>query len=322
MGRCPSCGRESRHEFCEACSAYVGVPDETYDDERDEDDRDEPADDPAGTPALPPAAVLPGAAIPPPPVRWLGQQVARDVRCAACGVYGPDGRTFCAACGDAVAARPAEPDPPRPPWWRRAVRRSFGRAFRRRPAVVTGPIGPIPVLREPADRRWGLVALVVLPVIAVAAIPGARAAYHVATARYEPVRPSGATGPSVPHHAATRLVDGIVNTSWIGPPRSGHVVAVRVDFAAPVDVDRIGVTQGAGETPESYAAYQRVEVLSLVFDDGTTARVRLADKPGFQPLRVRARAVRWVRMTVVSRYPASAPRHGPALSEVEFFRLS
>ncbi|HWL34877.1 MAG TPA: discoidin domain-containing protein [Frankiaceae bacterium] len=289
MARCQNCALETGREFCDDCTEYVAPP-------------TAPA-----TGAPPPPPVLPGPPEDRAPVRRPAEVERHpdDVRCLACGATSPPGRTFCRFCGLPLARVPA---PPRPP--REARRRVLLRRIRewRRPALAV------------------LLAVAVLGLVVVAAPPAARglasaarAAHRALTLRYEPVRPLTANGRAAAGHSPARVVDGITNTSWAAPGVAAPVL--RVGFATAVDVDRLGVTQGAGEQPEAYARFARAHRLALTFDDGTTTTVTLRDAPGFQSVAVRARAVRWVRIKVVARFPGTVRGHGVALSEVEFFRL-
>jgi hypothetical protein len=326
MATCQNCGRETAREFCEDCAEYVGPP-------------TAPA---TGAPA--PPAVLPGPEAVRAPIRRSAagdDYRADDVRCLACGRSNPAARTFCRFCGLPLERVPAPPRNRRLSRWQ-ALRHDVVRAFHR-PSVTTKPIGtphaassalavvdPAPADASHPLRRKAFAALIALTLLgltaaAVAARPRVaatlatlgQAAHRALTLRYEPVRPSAATGGAATGYPAGLAVDGISNTSWVA--RGAPVL--RVDFTEPVDLDRVGITQGAGEEPEAYARFARAARLALVFDDGTRATVALTDAPGFQSAPVHARRIRWVRLTVVATYPGTVPRNGVALSELEFFRL-
>jgi hypothetical protein len=302
VARCQSCGLGTGREFCDGCGEYVAPP-------------TAPA-----TGAPPPPPVLPGPPAVAAPARRGPEPERRvgDVRCLACGGTSPPHRTFCRFCGQPLERAPLPPRPRGEAWWR--VRRHAVERWLRERAAAT----PALPWRRTALRLALAAALVAL--VAVAGPPAkrglagaGRAAHRRLTLTYEPVRPLAATGRADAGHAAPRVVDGITNTSWAAPRVTEPVL--RVGFATAVDVDRLGVTQGAGEQPESYARFARARRLALTFDDGTTATVTLLDKPGFQSVPVRARRVRWVRIRVVATFPGTVPRYGVALSEVEFFRL-
>jgi hypothetical protein len=296
MARCPNCGLETRREFCEDCAEYVAPP----------------TGAPTGAPA--PGPVLPGPELARPPVRRRTEVAAYrpdDVRCLECGRLSSPGRTFCRYCGRPLARELVVPVRHRRP----------SRWHRLRPEVVPDLVRPVPKVVVAA-------ALVVSAAVVAAARPLAtaqlerveRKAQRVLTLRYEPVRPRTATGGAAAGRPAALAIDGITNTSWAAPSATGEA-ALHVHFATVVDIDRLGVTQGAGEQPEAYARFARAARLALTFDDGTTATVRLADKPGFQSVGLHARHVRWVQLTVLVTYPGTVRTHGVALSEVEFFRL-
>jgi hypothetical protein len=137
--------------------------------------------------------------------------------------------------------------------------------------------------------------------------------------KYEPVRAEAATATSEARPAAL-AIDGIRNTSWAaaadGAGGVGQVLTLQL--AGPTDLDRIGITNGASEAPEDFAAQPRPERIRLLFSDGSAKDLTLKDTAEFQAFTIDANQTTEVRLQVVSSYPGTGGTQ-LAIAEVELF---
>ncbi len=291
----------------------------------------------AGDPG--PAAVKPGAAArkrapvaPEAPKRAIRPG---DLICGQCGEPNDAGRRFCRRCGhslqEAVVAKV--------PWWRRPFvpRRKPPPAAGTRRVASTGTAVARPGAAKRASagaRRGfgfvmkGLIAFgaLVLLIGTVAPVKNPIGEWRkdvVAWVKdridpqYEPVRPDSATATSAAR-AAENAIDGLRNTSWAaeGGDGVGQVLVLRL--ARPTDLDRLGITSGASEGAEDFAANPRPERVRLLFSDGSSKDITLKDTADFQTFTIDAAGTTEVRMQIVSAYPGTGPGH-LAIAEVELF---
>lgn len=259
--------------------------------------------------------------------------------CQACGVRNPQGRRFCRSCG-AMLQLPSLPPPPRRGWWRRladrltARRREFAagqrpsgfRDHQNAPAAAARKRG----LRLPRHVKLGRLA----PILIIAGLAGvglgpartwvsneADTLLGKAEARvhqhYVNVTPVSAAAVSEPEHPATLAIDGLNNTYWAGSQHPDGVgETLTVTFAAPVDIDQIGILSGADA--QDFRAFARPH--DLVVSAVGTPAVTLAfdDSADFQSRAATLRHVTTVTITVKDAYPGQK-QHDLAIRDLEFF---
>lgn len=291
-----------------------------------------------GTPGAP-AAVKPGAAArkrapvaPAAPKRAIRPG---DLICGQCGEPNDAGRRFCRRCGhslqEAVVAKV--------PWWRRPF------VARRKPPPVAGTrrvantgtavAGPGAAKRASVGARrgfgfimkgligFGALVLLLGTVIPVKNPIGEWRKDVVGWVQdridpqYEPVRPDSATASSA-GRPAENAIDGLRNTSWAADGGDGVGQVLALHLARPTDLDRVGITNGASEGPEDFAANPRPERIRLLFSDGSAKEITLKDTADFQTFTVDATATTEVRLQVVSAYPGTGGGQ-LAIAEVELF---
>ena len=254
---------------------------------------------------------------------------AGDLICGQCGEGNEPTRHFCRRCGqtldEAIAVQL--------PWYRRFLNRLFGVRTREagwRPHRV----GPPNVL----GAFWRLVRLALLAIVAIAVlafllIPSfhslvvSRVTTAVTSVRkivhpnYDPIHPTGAGATSsLAGHLPGLAMDGYVNTYWAASA-ADRTPDLRLSFAAPTDLAEIGFTSGAaGSAPaDQFLAQPRPHDVHLVFSDGTTQQVTLADQPKAQFFPLTAKQVTFVEIHILSVWPTAGPAPSSvAIAEVEF----
>lgn len=258
-----------------------------------------------------------------------------DLVCGSCGAGNDPERRFCRRCGASLVAAAVMP---KPPWYRRL--------FRRRPkAQVVAGTRPDAKKRKRGLKSRAQYAVSgtksrigkigrILAILGVLGITGLSLgplrseasdlldrAKRIISPEYEPVRPAEARATSeLPGHPAMFAIDQIKNSYWAeGSEGDGVGEGLTLVFPEPTDIDRIGFLNGASETPASFVTQPRIREFQLLFDDGTTQRLTLADKADFQQFGVEARDVTTVQLQILSVYP-SLEGSAASLAEVELFR--
>lgn len=269
-------------------------------------------------------------------------RVARpgDLVCANCGVPNEPSRHFCASCGRSLATSsplPATADP----WWRRLLRRLFGR----RRAAAPVPAGERTAQLQSGTRGGGRVLAgirtMVLTIVAILigfaivgylAVPSIHTAaddlvHQVTSAFVTPVHvyPDTVTGKALPGHGPQFAVDKTHNLFWAAP-LGAQPPSLDFRFNAAIDLTAIIVTPGAETDINGYA---RPRLIRLTIGDAapierTLDDAQLVDASGggggkvlaFQVLDLPASTVNEVKLDVLSVYPGK--RNAVAIGEVEF----
>ena len=279
-----------------------------------------------------PTSIAPAVARPRPGPRATEQPTRRhpgDLICGQCGEGNEPSRHFCRRCGSELAEAVAV----ELPWYRRLLNRLF--PSRRREAGwrpnrvggpnVTGIVGRL--------IRISIAAIVVLAVLAFLLIPPfhdaalARITSTVTSVRkivhpnYDPVHPVGASAStSTPGHLPSLAIDTFINTYWAASAADRAPVLV-LRFSGPVDLAQIGITSGASGTApqDTFPAQPRPHEMHLVFSNGYTTNLNLADSNTTQFNPIDAHQVTSVELHVMSVYAATgAPPSSVAITEVEF----
>lgn len=290
---------------------------------------------PSPTPAAAPAAQIPAAALPqavaPSPERprqppktdtATGQRYKPgDLICGKCGAGNSPERHFCQRCGANLSAAVVV----KTPWYRKLLPA--------RSAAVAGtrPKGA-PVERAYGSALLRLIALgvVVVLVLAYFLIPPLRArvngtvssAYAAAHRHFKPtisyVLATDATASTqLSTHPARLTIDLIKQTYWAANASTDKQPWLRLTFGAPVDMDGILLTSGAGN---DFATLARPKDVQITFSDKTSTRLTFKDDP--QPISydVSAHGVTSLEIRILSVYP-SAQSPDVAINEVEPFRI-
>ena len=252
-----------------------------------------------------------------------------DLICGQCGEGNEPTRHFCRRCGSELSEAIAV----QLPWYRRFLNRVFGNRQREagwRPNRVGGPNVTGLFVRV---LRLAIAAVLVIGVLAfllvapfhrlvVQRVSGAvttvRKAVHP---NYDPVHAIGASATtSIPGHLPSLAIDTFTNTYWAASAADKAPVLV-LRFSGPVDLAEIGFTSGASGTApqDQFLAQPRPHQLHLVFSNGYTTDVNLADSPKAQFSPIDAQQVTSVEIHVMSFWaPAGASPSSVAITEVEF----
>ena len=256
-----------------------------------------------------------------------------DVFCGDCGEVNEGTRHFCRRCGynldEAVRVRI--------PWYRRifntVLRRRDYKAGERKRAVNLSPFKLLFSL-----LRIAVATLVVVALILFIVVPPFRSAVQTrATSIVQPIfchifcklSDVGQIGSdstsAVTGHESKLAIDQNTTTYWAASPQDAHPF-IHIQFDTFYDVTQFLVTPGpAGTAPsDQFKAQPRPEKVHLVFSDGRTADLTLADQPGLQHFALNFKHVNGVEVHVVSTYPALAgsPRlSSVAITEIEFQTL-
>ena len=262
-----------------------------------------------------------------------------DLICGQCGVGNEPTRNFCRRCGATLVAAEVAA---KPPWYRRIFRRkpkakplagtrnagATGTASRHGPSAVTR--GKYAFLKfKSLKGKVGRIMVIVgiLGVVVFSFGPGRDTVddwYHsvkrLVFPEYDPVRPVAVSATSeLDGHPAAAAIDQIKNSYWAeGAEGNGEGQGLVFDFEEPIDLAKVGFTSGASSKPEDFVTQPRIRELQLLFDDGTTKTVELADKADFQSFDVERSGVTQVQLQIISVYP-SLEGHAASLAEIEFF---
>ncbi|MBM7773826.1 hypothetical protein JOD54_004030 [Actinokineospora baliensis] len=238
-----------------------------------------------------------------------------DVVCVGCRTRNPVSRRICMGCG-----RPLDqPEEVKPPWWKR-WRGDGKRPKRPRRRGTLAAVG-----------RWlrrVFVAFLAVLAVLYALIPGFRSSVNqevVAGRKWverqfgtqlRPVRPTEVSATAaIPGHEAVLAADNAKNTYWAAPATAVPPVLV-LKFANPVDLRRAIVRVG---DPAAFQATHRPAKLHLVYSNGKTFDVPLADTPDPQTVEISGSAgSKEVEVHVVEIH-RSLQGLDVALSEIELF---
>lgn len=261
-----------------------------------------------------------------------------DLICGECGEPNDDTRKFCRRCGSSLVEAEVVPTP----WWRKLV-------TRKRKVVAAGERPGRPG-RDGATGRgavrsarhgWrrflsirgrlrallGLLALLGLATVTIGPMSGVGQDAWLRVRRvikptYEAVRPVAATASSsAPGRDPMWLIDGIRNSFWAdGVDGPGIGESITITFAEPTDIDRIGITPGATETPEQFIAQPRPRELHIVFegDEVRSDDITVADSSDFQDFDVGGRGVTRVVIEIRAAH-LGTEGHDLAIAELEFY---
>lgn len=251
-----------------------------------------------------------------------------DLICGQCGEGNDPSRHFCRRCGNTLAEALSVELPWYRRLWNRMFHRTYAAGYRHRrvgPPNVMGAFWRI--------VRLALGLIIVLAVLAFALVPSFRTGVinrvHDTInplrvqlfPHYDPIHPTGASAStSIPGHLPTLAIDGFSNTYWAASPRDAAPY-LKISFASPVDLFDIGITPGAaGSTPaDGYLTQPRPQTVHLVFSDGTTQNVSVADLQKAQFFSINAKQVTFVEIHILSVWPVAGASHSAvAIAEVEF----
>ncbi len=340
---CRECGNsaESVDGFCSSCGVLLEWS-------------GEPVEAVAGVDQAPRLAARKPAAerARPGPVPLVTGPVHAGPYCSACGVRNPPQRTLCRTCGELLRPAAMAPASARG-WWRRVLARlrgdrsgaaaglparaPAGPGFGARVAgayhqgALAGAAGPR-IRRARAPRRLTLSRFA--PVLLVAGLLGvglgpARAWLtvhalgldHRARAElsqhFEDVVPISASASSSAHgHPARLAIDGIQQTYWLTRGASGTSARLRIRFASPQRIDRVGLL--SGEPGGAYRAKARPETIELSAGQRRPVTLSFDDTSGFQNRPVSLRHVTVITVVIKEAYPGQKGQ-AVALRELEFF---
>ncbi len=136
------------------------------------------------------------------------------------------------------------------------------------------------------------------------------------TQRYVNVVPIRARASSAaPGHGAMLAIDGIDQTYWL-TGGDGTGATLRIRFASPTDIARVGVL--AGEPGGGYTTQARPRTIELIAAGRPQVTLSLLDTPALQNRPVSLDGVTVVTVVVENAYPGQQGQ-AVALREIEFF---
>ena len=252
-----------------------------------------------------------------------------DLICGQCGEGNDPTRHFCRRCGNTLDEAVAI----QLPWYRRFWNRLFGErtyaaGYRHSrvgpPNVVGGVMRMV---------RLAILALIVVALLAFAFVPsfhnlvvsrvttGVTAIRKIVHPNYDPIHATGASASSsTAGHLPGLAIDGYTNTYWAALA-SDRTPDLKLSFAGPSDLSEIGITAGASGTApaDQYLAQPRPHAVHLVFSDGTTTDLTVADQAGVQFFPLNVKQVTFVEIHILSTWPTAGPAPSSvAITEVEF----
>lgn len=120
-------------------------------------------------------------------------------------------------------------------------------------------------------------------------------------------------------YQARHLVDGKDSTCWAeGVEGPGTAEWIQFGFDTPKMLKALKIIAGYTKTPAVYQANNRVKKLMLVFSDGESQTVNLADQYGFQRILIdRDKPTRFVKLVIMEVYKGSR-YDDTCISEIEF----
>lgn len=216
------------------------------------------------------------------------------------------------------------------PWYRRLFNRIFGVRTREagwRPRRVGAPNVFGFVMRI---IRLAIAVIIVVGILAFLLVPPFhnlvvdRATTAFTTIRkivhpnYDAVYPTGTSASTATAgHLPGLADDRLKGTYWAALP-SDRTPTLTFHFASPQDLADIGITSGASPA-DQFLLQPRPKTVHLVFSDGTSKELSLADKDTAQFFSIDAKQVTTVVLQVESTWLTSAsPPSSVAIDEVEF----
>jgi len=285
-----------------------------------------------------PEALKPAAPRRPPrpkaPTRPRREPRPGDLICGDCGEGNDADRKFCRRCGHSLA----EAERMAIPWWRRLWRWLFRS---RRKALAAGD-RPDKWNAAAKKRRSGggfrrtfrRLAMILIPLLVLSGFvgplrPSVRSLARKVSdpvldlfrARQDPIDAVTATaGRTAPGHVPENVIDGLRNTHWAElAPVTAEGGGLIVTFDGEVSLTRLGVTLATSPDPADFQTHCRPQDLHLVFSNGKTADITLADKADFQRIKVSAKKVTSVQINIRSIYPSLRGSNECGIAEIEFY---
>jgi hypothetical protein len=134
---------------------------------------------------------------------------------------------------------------------------------------------------------------------------------------YANVTPVGATANAEKNHAAGLAIDGVNTTYWASAQHTDGVGdSITVTFAAPVNIDQIGILSGAD--PANFRVSARPHDLTVSAAGVPDVALSFDDSADFQNRVLTLRHVTSVTITVKDSYPGQK-QHDLAIRDLEFF---
>ncbi|MBW3578952.1 MAG: hypothetical protein KY462_14665 [Actinobacteria bacterium] len=259
-----------------------------------------------------------------------------DLICGVCGESNGPARNFCRRCGNSLA----EAEVARPPWWRRLLPKRYAAGERpghrgakaKGRAAMKGARGIRRFVMGGVGKVTRLLMLVAfaLGAVGISFNPGLRGSVMgwgsdvfrsvraMIAPQFEPVLPVGAeASSSLPDHPPDDAINNTSNRWWAeAAPGNGEGQRLLITFPEPVDIAVVGVTPGAAN-PEEFIAQPRPRLLHLVFSNGTTADLRIADEHTFQTFNVTATGVTSVEVQIIEAWQGQSGSD-LAITTIEF----
>jgi hypothetical protein len=129
-----------------------------------------------------------------------------------------------------------------------------------------------------------------------------------------PIRASASS--AAPGHGAMLAIDGIQQTYWLSGGTSGTGASLRIRFAGPQDIDRVGLL--GGEPGGSYTTQARPQTIKLIMAGQPPVTLSFQDTASFQNRPVSLQHVTVITAVITSVYPGQQGQ-SVALRELEFF---
>jgi hypothetical protein len=129
-----------------------------------------------------------------------------------------------------------------------------------------------------------------------------------------PVRASASS--AAPGHGAMLAIDGIQQTYWLSGGTNGAGARLRIRFASPQDIARVGLL--SGEPGGSYTAQARPQTIKLIVAGQPPVTLSFDDTASFQNRPVSLQHVTVITAVITSVYPGQQGQ-AVAVRELEFF---
>jgi hypothetical protein len=137
------------------------------------------------------------------------------------------------------------------------------------------------------------------------------------TQQYVNVVPVRARASSAaPGHGAMLAIDGIDQTYWLTGGGDGTGATLRIRFASPTDLARVGLL--SGEPGGGYTSQARPRTIELIPASGPPVALSFEDTPAFQNRAVSLAGVTVITVVIKNVYPGQRGQ-AVALREIEFF---